>query len=241
MHCAPKDADRVVSRYTTDSVKFVLAPPLQYTRGHPFGKKALAVWFSSFRGPIECENHDFNITAGNDVAFCHSLNRMIATTTKGSKVDLWFRQTLCFAKSMAGGGSRMSIARCPSTWTAATKRRLISSLRGSARAENLNVIRFTHCDRPQRAAKKELSKKELSMKMKLYEFGPTRSIRVRWTLQELGRRFRARPGQPGFRRAPAGRVPQDQSRRKDPRPHRRGSSAHRVCGDRALLGRKILR
>ena len=23
------------------------------------------------------------------------------------------------------------------------------------------------------------------MKMKLYEFGPTRSIRVRWTLQEL--------------------------------------------------------
>jgi len=24
------------------------------------------------------------------------------------------------------------------------------------------------------------------MKMKLYEFGPTRSIRVRWTLQELG-------------------------------------------------------
>jgi len=27
---------------------------------------------------------------------------------------------------------------------------------------------------------------ELSMKMKPYEFGPTRSIRVRWTLQELG-------------------------------------------------------
>ena len=28
--------------------------------------------------------------------------------------------------------------------------------------------------------------KEVSMKIKLYEFGPTRSIRVRWTLQELG-------------------------------------------------------
>jgi glutathione S-transferase len=27
---------------------------------------------------------------------------------------------------------------------------------------------------------------EVSMKMKLYEFAPTRSIRVRWTLQELG-------------------------------------------------------
>src|SRR5215470_3400988 len=31
--------------------------------------------------------------------------------------------------------------------------------------------------------------KELSMKMKLYEFGPTRSIRARWTLQELGADF----------------------------------------------------
>ena len=27
------------------------------------------------------------------------------------------------------------------------------------------------------------------MQMKLYEFGPTRSIRVRWTLQELGTEF----------------------------------------------------
>jgi len=30
------------------------------------------------------------------------------------------------------------------------------------------------------------SKKGFDMKIKLYEFGPTRSIRVRWTLQELG-------------------------------------------------------
>jgi glutathione S-transferase len=31
-----------------------------------------------------------------------------------------------------------------------------------------------------------MARKELQMQMKLYEFGPTRSIRVRWTLQELG-------------------------------------------------------
>ena len=31
-----KDADRLVSQYTTDSVKFILAP-LQYTRDNPFG------------------------------------------------------------------------------------------------------------------------------------------------------------------------------------------------------------
>ncbi len=135
MHCAPRTPTEWYLNIPRTASSLILAPPLQYTRGHPFGKKALAVWFCSFRGPIEYENHDFNITAGNDVAFCHSLNRMIATTTKGSKVDLWFRQTLCFPKSTAGGGSRMSIARCPSTWTAATKRRSISSRRVSAKAD----------------------------------------------------------------------------------------------------------
>jgi PhnB protein len=45
-----KDADSVVSQYTTDSVKFILAPPLQYTRDNPFDKKGLQEWFSSFQG-----------------------------------------------------------------------------------------------------------------------------------------------------------------------------------------------
>jgi uncharacterized protein (TIGR02246 family) len=93
-----KDADSVVSQYTTDSVKFILAPPLQYTRDNPFGKQALEAWLSSFQGPIGYEIHDLNITTGDDTAFCHSLNRMTATTANGSKVDLWFRETLGLRK-----------------------------------------------------------------------------------------------------------------------------------------------
>jgi ketosteroid isomerase-like protein len=93
-----KDADRLISQYTTDCVKFILAPPLQYTRDHPFDKTGLEEWFSSFRGPIQYENRDLNITPGDEVAFCHSLGRMIATTTNGPKVDIWFRHTLCFRK-----------------------------------------------------------------------------------------------------------------------------------------------
>lgn len=93
-----KDADEVVSQYAADNVKFILAPPLQYTKEHPFDKESLQQWFSSFQGPIEYENRDLNITAGNDVGFCHSLNRMMATTTKGDKIDLWFRETLGFRK-----------------------------------------------------------------------------------------------------------------------------------------------
>ena len=54
------------------------------------------------------------------------------------------------------------------------------------------------------------------MKMKLYEFGPTRSIRVRWTLQELGADFEpirvnlaaGEQGRPEFLKInPAGKIP----------------------------------
>ena len=93
-----KDADGVVSQYAADSVKFILAPPLQYTRDNPFGRKALEEWFSSFQGPPGYELRDLNITTGDDVAFCHSLNRMMATTTDGGNVDLWFRESLGFRK-----------------------------------------------------------------------------------------------------------------------------------------------
>jgi glutathione S-transferase len=57
---------------------------------------------------------------------------------------------------------------------------------------------------------------ELPMKMKLYEFAPTRSIRVRWTLQELGVDYESIPvnlpagehRRPEFLKInPAGRVP----------------------------------
>ena len=69
MHCEPRTPTDVVSQYTTESVKFILAPPLQYTRDNPFDKKGLEEWFSSFQGPIHYENRDLNITAGNDVGF----------------------------------------------------------------------------------------------------------------------------------------------------------------------------
>ena len=93
-----RDAGGVVSQYATDYIKFILAPPLQYTRDNPFDKKRLEEWFSSFQGPIGYEIRDLSITTGDDVAFCHSLNRMMARTTDGVKVDLWFRETLGFRK-----------------------------------------------------------------------------------------------------------------------------------------------
>lgn len=62
-------------------------------------RKRLSEWFSSFHGPIGFEMRDLNITAGNDVAFCHSLNGISATTTAGAKIDMWWRATNCFRKA----------------------------------------------------------------------------------------------------------------------------------------------
>lgn len=39
-----------------------------------------------------------NIATGDDVAFCHSLNRMSGTKTDGEQMDVWVRESLCFRK-----------------------------------------------------------------------------------------------------------------------------------------------
>lgn len=88
-----KDVDGVMAHCAPDSVTFDLAPPLVSTGAHATGLQA---WFSTWQGPIGYEIRDLNITAGDDAAFCHSLNRLSGTKTDGEEADVWFRQTLCF-------------------------------------------------------------------------------------------------------------------------------------------------
>jgi PhnB protein len=90
-----KDVDGVMARHMADSVTFDLAPPLISTGTDA---KGLQAWFSTWRGPLGYEIRDLNITAGADVAFCHCLNRLSGVKHDGEKVDMWFRQTLCWRK-----------------------------------------------------------------------------------------------------------------------------------------------
>ena len=93
-----KDAEKSVSHYAADNVMFVMAPPLQYTPGNSPGKQGVEDWFATWNGPLGYEIRDLTITASDDVAFSHSLNRMSGTKTDGEKVDMWLRATLCFRK-----------------------------------------------------------------------------------------------------------------------------------------------
>jgi PhnB protein len=92
-----KNVDGVMSHYSPDMLLFDLAPPLQY-RGAEACRKNLATWFPTFRGPIGYELRDLNIAASDDLAFCHSFNRITGTRTDGEKTDVWVRATVCCRK-----------------------------------------------------------------------------------------------------------------------------------------------
>jgi uncharacterized protein (TIGR02246 family) len=92
-----KDIAGATSNYAPDVLSFDVVSPLQY-HGLDAIRKRLAEWFSTFQGSIGFEMRDLNITAGADVAFCHSLNHVSATKTDGGKLEMWWRATACYRK-----------------------------------------------------------------------------------------------------------------------------------------------
>ena len=92
-----KDIAGSISNYAPDILSFDVVNPLQKI-GADAVRKHAEEWFSSFQGPIAYEIRDLGITAGGDVAFCHSLNHVNGTKTDGKKVDMWWRATVCFRK-----------------------------------------------------------------------------------------------------------------------------------------------
>jgi uncharacterized protein (TIGR02246 family) len=92
-----KDVNGIMSHYAPDIVAFNLAPPLQY-RGADVYRQNWEAWFPTFRGPIGYEIRDLSIAASDDVAFCHSFNRITGTRTDDEKTDVWVRATFCCRK-----------------------------------------------------------------------------------------------------------------------------------------------
>ena len=92
-----KDIERVISHYAPDILLFDLAPPLQY-RGADSCRKNWAEWFPTFQGEVGYEIRELSITSSDDVAFCHSLNRIHGTRTDGEQTDVWVRATVGFRK-----------------------------------------------------------------------------------------------------------------------------------------------
>lgn len=90
-----KNLDAAMAPYAEDLIAFDLIEPLQY-RGSGTVRKRLEEWCAQFDGNIGFEIRDLKITAGEDVAFCHALNRVSATLTNGELIDMWWRSTICW-------------------------------------------------------------------------------------------------------------------------------------------------
>ena len=94
-----RDAERLAARYAPGAVTFGLAPPLQNSGPELHDPRGLRNWFAGFDGPIDYEIRDVTVTAGSDVAICHSLNRLSATPRGASdRFELWFRATVGLRK-----------------------------------------------------------------------------------------------------------------------------------------------
>ncbi len=92
-----KDVDALMAHYAPDVLTFDLLPALQY-QGANAVRKRVSQWFSSFQGPIGFEILNLSITAGDDVAFCSSLNGSTETNKDGAKIEMWWRATNGFRK-----------------------------------------------------------------------------------------------------------------------------------------------
>ena len=93
-----KDVDRIMSVYMPDARVFDLAPPLE-RKGAAAHRKNFEEWFRTFRGPVGSDMRDVDIVAGDDVAFCHGLNRISGTRTSGEDTSVWVRVTVGFRKT----------------------------------------------------------------------------------------------------------------------------------------------
>jgi ketosteroid isomerase-like protein len=92
-----KDVEAVMSHYASDILLFDLAPPLQY-RGADVCRSNWEEWFATFQGPVGYDIGELNITSVDDVAFCHSLNRIHGVRTDGEQTDVWVRATVGLCK-----------------------------------------------------------------------------------------------------------------------------------------------
>ena len=86
-----------MSAYAPELVAFDVVPPLQFVGAEAY-RKPWQEFFELYQNPIDYEFRDLSITAGDDVAFSHSLVRLNATMKNGHKSGLWLRWTACYRK-----------------------------------------------------------------------------------------------------------------------------------------------
>ena len=87
-----RDIDRIVSHYAPDIVAFDAIKALQF-KGVDAYRKHWEACMAMCSGPMSFEVHELAVSAGDDVAFSHALNRCCGTTPDGKEDSHWMRMT----------------------------------------------------------------------------------------------------------------------------------------------------
>ena len=92
------DIDKLMSHYAPDVLAFDAALQLQFKGTEAYGKHWRAC-MEMCPGPVTYEMHQLQITAGEDVAFAHYLNRCGGIDDEtGEERAAWMRGTGCFRR-----------------------------------------------------------------------------------------------------------------------------------------------
>ncbi len=91
------DLDAVMPIYAPDIVSFDIEPPLKHLAAQAKMKNWTKV-FTMYQRPLGYELRDLAITAGDDVAFVHTLARLSGTMKTGRSVGYWVRWTTGWSK-----------------------------------------------------------------------------------------------------------------------------------------------
>jgi ketosteroid isomerase-like protein len=91
-----KDIDKVMSFFAPDMISFDLEPPLRYAGAENKRRR----WLSGFAAytSIAYEVSELTVTANDDLAFIHALNRFQGMQSSGQATDLWVRWTACLRR-----------------------------------------------------------------------------------------------------------------------------------------------
>lgn len=92
-----KNVTEALSSYSEEVISFDVIDPLQYI-GLKEVRVRLENWFSNFGDSIKFEITDLKVTASGNVGFTQGLSHVSAVTKSGEKLDMYYRQTLCFVK-----------------------------------------------------------------------------------------------------------------------------------------------
>lgn len=92
-----KDVDQATQDYSEDVILYDIIDPLEH-HGKEAVKKRLQQWLSTLAEIRNFEIRNIGIQTSETIAYCTSMNHIDAVNTNGNKLNMWWRETTCYAK-----------------------------------------------------------------------------------------------------------------------------------------------